>query len=466
VGSIVLVTSEMAGRINITCELARRLTLAGHETAISCPVDVRSAVEAQGVRYLDIAPHPPSSPGRPVGVPPGSVLARLRAAAGRLRQVRTIAPRRRARVAALDLGGFVATMRGAAPDLLLIDVELPAHVMAACGAGMPVALWTSMLSLWKRPGLPPLGSGIMVGCGLSGTRAGIELAWMRFRTWKWLRRRRLQITRIGEDQVSVLRAVAADVGFPFRAEVDLDQWLVPCTFRSLPVASFNAIELEFPHDPTPQCTYVGPVVPEGAVRAHPGVDADEVRRTLGELVARRRNGDSAALVYCSFGAWHKGDDRPFLGRILRAVAAHPEWDVVVGLGGRIDLASLGPVPANVHVFSWAPQLEVLAVADCAIHHGGISSVNECITHQVPMVLYPFDFMDQPGNAARVAFHGIGEVGDREGDSAADIERRIGRLLSDRGVRDRIATMSEAFATYQRDDRAVAFVEAALARRAR
>lgn len=460
--SILLVTSEMAGRINIMCELARRLAAAGHSAAVACPVDVRARVEAQGVRYVDITPRPPPSAPNDRPAAPQTRVDRLVGFVRRLSRLRTIDARRRARVAALGLGDFVVAARREAPDLLLVDVELPGHVMVAHGAGLNVVLWTSMLSLWKRPGLPPLGSPIVVGRGAAGSRLGVEWAWLRFRVWKWLRRQRLRITRVGEDQISVMRTVAAMAGFPFRGEADLGQWLVPFTFRSLPLVTFNAAEIEFPHDPPPMCTYAGPVLPGESRRAHPDIEAGTARQRLDELVARRRRGDAGTLVYCAFGAWHKGDDRPFLERVLRAVERHPDWQVVVGLGGRLDPAALGPVPENVHVFSWAPQLEILAVADCAIHHGGVSSVNECITLGVPMVLYPFHFMDQPGNAARVAFHGIGEVGDRGRDSVDTIERRIARMAHDPTVRARIDAMSRAFAVYQREDRAVAYVESALA----
>ncbi len=460
-GHVLLVTSEMAGRVNIMCELARRLEAAGHTVAIACPVDVRRRVEAQGARYVDIAPPAPVP-----GVPPGpethrrmgQFLRRLGEFLRRLGEVRTVGRRRRSKA---DATGYIEMERAIAaeqPDVTLVDIELPSQIMAAARSQTSLALWTSLLSLWKRPGLPPLGSPIEPGVGWTGSRAGIEWAWLRFRAWKWLRSQRLRVTRVGEDQISVLRTVAGLTGFPFRTETDRHQWLIPFTYRTLPTVTFNAVELELPHDPPPMLTYAGPVIPTSAGRDHPDVDQESNRVRLEELFARRRGGQSTALVYCSFGAWHKGDDRAFLGRVFDAVGSHPEWDAVVGLGGRIEPVALGPLPPNVHVFAWAPQLEILRNADCAVHHGGISTVNECIVNGVPMLVYPFDFMDQPGNAARVAFHGLGEFGDRARDTAAAIAGRISRLLGDPGVAARMAAMQSAFEIYHAAGRPIEFVE--------
>ncbi len=458
---VVLVTSEMAGRINMMCELALRLEAAGHDAAVTSPVDIGDRVLAQGVRYLPLPPALDTPTTLPVGGD-GNLLHRAIGFLRRLAEVRTVGERRRSKVDAMQLDHFTAMLTAESPDLVAIDVELPAHIMAACAFPFPVVVWTSMLALWKRPGVPPLGSGVMPGAGWRGTRLGIEWTWLVFRARKWLRRQRLRITRLGEDQMSVLRTVAADASFPLGEEVDVNQWLIPFTYRTLPTISFNAQELEFPHDPPPHVSYAGPVLPRDGARPHPDVDQAATRRTLDELFARRRSGRAQALVYCSFGAWHQGDDRAFLRRILDAVGTHPEWDVVVGLGGRLDPETLAPLPPNVHPLRWAPQLEILAEADCAIHHGGISTVNECITRRVPMVVYPFDFMDQPGNAARIAYHGIGEVGDRDRDTAVAIVARIERLVLDAAVRERLVGLSEAFAAYENEDRAVKTIEQFLA----
>ena len=111
-----------------------------------------------------------------------------------------------------------------------------------------------------------------------------------------------------------------------------------------------------------------------------------------------------------------------------------------------------------HVFEFAPQLEVLQLADCAINHAGINTVNECIHSGVPMLLYPFDFLDQPGTAARVIYHGLEVLGDRRADSPRTIERRIDQVLSDDAMRNRVARMQNKFRAYDLEDSAISAVE--------
>jgi len=453
---ILIMSSEMAGRINISLALSRRLIAAGHVVTLAGPTEMEDRATAHGAGFVPILrSNEAASAAERHGA--GSGRAALTVAT-RLRQLHTIRERRKAAAEALDPDGLHAVVTRIDPDLVLVDIELPVPTMVAWGSGVPVALWTSLLSVWKRPGLPPLHTPIVPGTGWRGSRLGIEWAWLRFRAGKWLGNVRRRAMRVGADRISVLRTIAAQTGFPFSAEASLYDWLVPFTYRTFPVLSLNAGEFEFPHDPQPNCRYVGPVL--DTERA----DADEhdgARALLADLYERRSNGISDALIYCSFGTWHEGDDAGFLNRVIEAAERHPEWDVIIGLGGRFPQGAFAPTPVNVSVLPWAPQLEVLGHADLAIHHGGISSINECIATGTPMVVYPFTFLDQRGNAARVAYHRLGEVGDRNSEMSEAISTRIERVLADDEVRHRVDNMQRNASVYAQQNRAVRAVEALL-----
>jgi len=454
VAHILIASSEMAGRINISLALARRLVERGHTVTLANPVAAEGRAAAVGAGFVRLERG--SSPAPEPGAPAASTAARLTARAG---QLSTIRERRAAAARALNPDGWRATVRDLGPDLALVDIELPAETLATWATGVPVALWTSMLSVWKRPDVPPLHTGIIPGEGWRGSRLGIEGAWMRFRIGKWVGNQRRRLAKVGADRMSVLRTIADRYRFPFSAEISRYDWLLPYTYRTLPVLSFNALELEFPHQPRPNCSYVGPLLDR--TRPGPASGGMNEQRQIAALATRRRRGRSEALIYCGFGAWHKGDDAVFLRRVVAAAGSHPEWDVVVGLGDRLATNALGETPSNVHVFSWVPQLDVLATADLAVHHAGISSLNESIACGVPMVVYPFDFLDQPGNAARVAYHRLGEVGDRHTETAATIGLRMERVLDDEVARRRIAQMRRSFEAYEDQDCAVRAVEALL-----
>ncbi len=415
--SIVIITSETAGRVAISCELARRLAARNHTATIACLADISERVAGFGRSFT-----------------------RLGAGSGEE-----------------DVALLGAQLGDLHADLILVDIELPLPIMAATTTDARVALWTSLFSVWKRPGLPPLHTGIVPGHGWRGSRPGMEWAWLRYRLGRWLGRLQRRLRRRGPDRVARLRHAAELTGFPFDEEVMQHQWLVPFAYRHLPVIAFNTFELELPHEPHPTVRYVGPVL--GEMPSLP--DQEQTRQRLAGLYERRARGDSDALVYCAFGAWHKGDDSSFVRRVIDAARVEPSWDVVIGLGGRRDLEDLGNLPANVHALGWAPQGEVITHADVAIHHAGVTSVNECVAAAVPMVLYPFDFLDQRGNAARVVFHRLGVVGDRDRDTAARIHDRIRFVLEDETLARRIRRMSDYLERDRTDDKAVLAVLALL-----
>ncbi len=414
---IVLITSDTAGRVAIVSELANRLEAIGHTAKIYSPRDIGALAERHGRQYTHL----------------------------------------QSGATAADAAAVTRQLETMDPDLILCDIELAFEVIAAHATGARLALWTSLFSVWKRPGLPPLHRDIVPGAGLRGTRAGIEWAWLRYRTGRSLGRLRRRVQSRGNDRISRLRSVAEATGFPFDTEAMLHEWLVPFAYRTLPILVFNTTALEFPHDHHPTTRYTGPIL-------SPIPSSDELGETglrLADLYERRPRSASAALVYCAFGAWHRDDDRPFLRRILAAAVSRPDWDFVVGLGDRVDPASLGEVPPNVHLFPWAPQRQVLGHADIAIHHGGVTSVNECADAGVPMLIYPFDFLDQKGNAARVAFHGLGLAGDRSRDSAAAILEKLDRLRSDESYRTNAARVGSIISEEQHSNRAIDAIVALL-----
>ncbi|MGB3669455.1 MAG: nucleotide disphospho-sugar-binding domain-containing protein, partial [Phormidesmis sp.] len=154
----------------------------------------------------------------------------------------------------------------------------------------------------------------------------------------------------------------------------------------------------------------------------------------------------------------KAGSKPFLQQVIAAVANRPEWDLVVGLGGRLDPKQLGPLPNNVYAFSWTPQLQVLAQADCAIINSGPHSIAECIHFGVPMLVYSLAHACQNGSAARVKYHGLGIVGSLQTDQAADIRRHIQALLDQPDYRHRVSDMRDRCQHYANQKVATQLIE--------
>lgn len=87
----------------------------------------------------------------------------------------------------------------------------------------------------------------------------------------------------------------------------------------------------------------------------------------------------------------------FYRECVRAFADLPGWHLVLQVGRHVDPDELGPVPANVEVRSWVPQLAILRQADLFVTHAGAGGSQEGLATATPMIAVP-QAVDQFGNA--------------------------------------------------------------------
>ena len=446
---IVCITGGLTGIFNASMALVEQLVAAGHEVTYASPADWRAAVEAQGIPYVQLETW--------VMQPSEPPMSRWQ----KLWQLRS---RQKKAVDGLGVNNFAQKMRSLSPDLLLIDMEMHPHIIAAVEAGLTVGLLCQFLSVWHRPNLPPIHTSTVPGEGWRGSRWGIELSWLRHGWEKWQAGQRESWRRAGCDRISVLRCYARQIGDSYRPlhwrASGWRQWLVPYPHTdALSILCLNASELDFPHSPHPTMHYVGPMVQP----QRPQLQVNEqTHRQVMDFLAHRTSTQSLArsLIYCSCSTFVKSNEH-FLRAVIAAVAAQPEWELVLGLGGQLSPQTLGELPPRVHAFDWVPQMLLLQYADCAIHNGGINSLNECLYHGVPMLIYSLKRYDQDGNAARAAYHGLGITGDIEQDDAEKIEAYLQQLLSDRKYRQRAAAMSDRVRAYAKEERAAKAVASLL-----
>ena len=406
-----IATTGLTGIRNATGELARRLRAAGH-------------------RVTTLAPRP----GADVRLPEIDLRPERAAAAGATELLAAYRPE-----------GFVRAVRDGGYDLLLLDVELHEYILASHGHGFPFALLSQWYSHWRSPGLPYPLTEVSPGQGWAGSRAGLWLTWERVR---WQRRlmfaRRARRTG-GRDRRSLLLRLAREYAFPERYLGD-SFWPGAFAYRELPALTMTPREMDFPHTLRPNLHYLGPMVNAGREEArvanHRGVDAGAVLREARAADQRIICGTVSTLSPTAAG---------FLRRLARAVADRPDWCLLLGTGAALRPAELGAVAPNVHLFTYLPQLRVLAVADLSINHGGIHTIHEALHFRVPMLVYSGKQSDQPGCAARVAYHGVGARADRDADGWADIRDRIAGVLEDTTIRAATERMGQRLDRY-RDER--------------
>ncbi|MEL6247544.1 MAG: nucleotide disphospho-sugar-binding domain-containing protein [Cyanobacteria bacterium J06627_15] len=443
---IVCITGGLTGIFHASLALVQQLTQAGHRVTYASPHDFRQAVTAQGIDYVQLdrwlvqPADPPMS---------------------RWQKLLTLQARQQRAVDELGVQSFTQTLQNLEPDLVLIDMEMTPHIMAGVMSGLPMVLLCQFLSIWKRPCLPAISSPIMPAKDRWGRWLRAELSWLRngFTTWKAAQQQRW--VRVGLDRRSIWGCYARQIGYPFSEQSGFTQWLIPFGQGQLPVLCFNASELDFPHEPHPLMHYAGPMVSEA--RQNSRVTPDTWKILEQRFENRRSRGRT--LIYCSCSTFAKGH-RQWLSKVIAAVADCPEWDLVVGLGNQLDREQLGTLPPTVYAFGWVPQLEVLKQADCAVVNAGINTINECIDSGVPMLVYSLGHADQNGNAARVAYHGLGLVGDREQDTAGQIRDSIRTLLTEPSYRNCVEQMCDRTRRYRHEQRAAQIVEALLAKQKR
>ena len=142
----------------------------------------------------------------------------------------------------------------------------------------------------------------------------------------------------------------------------------------------------------------------------------------------------APLIYASLGTLLNGIEHVYRA-ILEAVGRFPETQVVLSVGKNIDPDDLRPIPSNVITVNTAPQIELLKRASLCITHAGLNTVLEALAQGVPIVAIPIGF-DQPGIAARVAYHGVGEFVEMGELTPERLSRLIGRVRQNPSYRDK------------------------------
>jgi zeaxanthin glucosyltransferase len=166
------------------------------------------------------------------------------------------------------------------------------------------------------------------------------------------------------------------------------------------------------------------------------------------------------LVYASMGTIQNGSAD--LYRMIVDAAHKPGRQLVLSLGNNLHPDELGPVPENVVVVRYAPQLELLKRAALCITHGGPNTVLEALTCGVPLVAIPIT-NDQPGTAARIAHTHTG-LFMRLGDASVEhLRSLVDEVLTDSAYTAAAKRMSNAIAEADGLSRAIEIIDGALKR---
>jgi zeaxanthin glucosyltransferase len=197
----------------------------------------------------------------------------------------------------------------------------------------------------------------------------------------------LQILREYREAIMPIAQSYAD-----RNGLEIDWSNSAATVSKLAVITQTPKEFDFPipHLP-PQFHYAGPF--------HDNHGREPISFPWEKLTDK-------PLIYASMGTLVNGLNKVY-DTILEAVGRFSEMQVVLSVGRNVSPDDLGPIPSNTIVVRVAPQIALLKRAALCLTHAGLNTALEALAQGVPMVAIPIGY-DQPGVAARIAHHGVGE----------------------------------------------------------
>ena len=264
---VVILSQQLTSTFNTSLEFADRLSSAGHRVSYVTHADVEATVRrhGHGMHRLTGAPANPARLSAPDLRRPFSWMSdslATRAATARDDEIERA----------------IGALR---PDILAIDLEMHYATIAVTHIPVPAVYFTNFFSVFRGPDIPPMSSAYVPTGGPADER-GIRQAWRRERVETYTLRFRGKFGKgmigdvfrpISYDTVAYadVKAVARARNVDLRARTSRREWLDPVMFMDLPVLSFTAREMEFPHRPHPNMRYVGPMIPR--TRSEGRVDA-------------------------------------------------------------------------------------------------------------------------------------------------------------------------------------------------
>ncbi len=377
----------LAGHLNPMCALARKLQSRGHEVVFIGVPDVETIVRAAGVEFLPFCEgeYPLGSTAKDWGG-----VAKLRGLDVIRYSARELSPRL-IKAALENLPGKIAET---GVDALILDTAYRLVEL------VPLHLRLPFVQIWN-----------VLHFDFSGSTPLSLYSWPHETTPEALARNRsgLEIFREIRGPVMPLARSYAE-----RNGLEID-WSNPmsATVSKLAVITQTPREFDFPiPNLPPQFYYAGPF------HDNEGEGREAVSFPWEKLTGK-------PLIYASLGTLLNGLTNVYRA-ILEAVGKFPQMQAVLSVGRNFNLGDLGPIPSNTIVVPVAPQIDLLKRAALCLTHAGLNTALEALAQGVPMVAIPIGY-DQPGVAARIAYHGVGEfieVGDLTGQRLSELIRRV------------------------------------------
>lgn len=424
--TIAFCTYPELGHIMPTLRLAQGLRSAGHRVVYSVLRDFQSMLEGMGFETAALMPE---------RYPLGTI--------ARLHQMPQAEHEAMSYEISFDFmhvlldDEFDEHLQMLTPDVLLADTLLYGQLIAAHARNILCYGVSTALSAARAPGVPPLTTSLPYG-DTPKRRMAAEQAWHDFLS--------AAPTERDERYMQLDRQILDKYGMPADA---LKRGALGPSLCIVPELVLCSSAFEFPRPADEPRHYIESLSLERAPVAFPW----------------HRLRPDRPLVFCSLGtqSYRIPGALRFFSEVVAAAASRPDWQFVIALGSRYSSGDFRAIPDNAILVPFAPQVQLLQRASLVVTHAGLGTIKESISFGVPMLAFPLLY-DQPGNGARIAYHGLGEVGDFNAVTAPEMADMIDRALADRELRGRVAEMRRSFAELDQRRPGLAFIQNELANR--
>ncbi|RMH62991.1 MAG: hypothetical protein D6677_08525 [Calditrichaeota bacterium] len=324
-------------------------------------------------------------------------------------------------------------------DLLIVDSALPFMALVGYRNGIPSILLS--VTLQERDlQIPPLTKSLMPGDNIVD-KLRIKFSW----GWIFLRsfvlRKSLLLFGIDVDFARVMKKLAQAANYPIN-KIKAITTLMPET--GLPELILCPNEFDFPRRIPENIHYIeSSIINDGIDSSFPWERID----------------DTKPLVFCTLGSqsYMYRQNLQFFRTVIETFGSRSEWNLIVSLGKGLSIDQFKNGYSNVTVVNWAPYARILSKASLMITHGGLGTIKHCIYYGVPMIVFPF-MRDQPGNAARVTYHGLGLAGDIKKISEEYLNTLITKIERDPTFKKRSQIMAGKFREAEQAEKGIRYIE--------
>ncbi|GAA2343531.1 MGT family glycosyltransferase [Streptomyces kunmingensis] len=166
--------------------------------------------------------------------------------------------------------------------------------------------------------------------------------------------------------------------------------------------------------------------------------------------------DGRPLLLVSMGSFSFEHQKESL-RTWADAFADSEWNVIVSADSLAGGDGAPPLPDNVRVHPWVPQLAVLEQADAFVSHAGMNSVMEAMYFGTPVVAVPH-MPEQRLVADRLQELGLGVHLPEAEATGERVRAAVDRVVGDGHTRARVRALGEAMRAADGPARAADYVE--------